>query len=50
MPVPLITAVGRVFTVTTALPLKSTDTDVHLLSLRAVSVYVLVDVGNMLNV
>ena len=34
--VPLITAVGRGFTVTTALPLRSATIEVHLLSLAAV--------------
>ena len=40
--VPLITLVGRVLTVTTALPVLSAAIDVHFESLRAVTVYVVV--------
>ena len=43
--VPLISAVGRVFTVTTALLLRSAAIDAHLLSLTAVKVYILFVVG-----
>ncbi len=43
---PLISAVGRVFTVIIALPLISAAIDEHLLSLAAVSVYVLVAIGD----
>ena len=44
--VPLKTAVGRVFTVTIALPVRSAAIEEHLLSLVAETVYVLVDVGD----
>jgi hypothetical protein len=43
---PLRTAVGRAFTVTTALPVISAGNDEHLLSFTAVSVYVFVVDGD----
>ena len=49
MLVPLIAIVGRVFTVITALPLMPPANAVHLLSLMAVTLYVLVDVGDTIN-
>ena len=44
--VPLNTTVGLAFTDINALPLRSAGKALHLLSLTAVRVYVLVDVGN----
>jgi hypothetical protein len=43
--VPLKMPVGLAFTVTTALPVRSAASAVHLLSLTAVRVYVLVELG-----
>ena len=42
---PLIAAVGRAFTVTTALPVKSALIEVQCASVNAVTIYVFVDEG-----